>query len=234
MLKLTADCQRCGLPAARDAQVQPKTVRQFGMLDGLFKKSEADVTETVYFDISIGGRSGRSASTATRGANHDLRAIDATPARRRGDSLVDVRTGDTTPKTCENFKQLCTGEKGLRLQGVALPPHHPRLHVPGRRLHERERHGRQERFTARSSPTRISTWSTADLGPYRWRTPGRTRTGASSSSASTTRPGSTASTSFARSSRARRLLGRWPPSGASPARRASRPDRGLGVLLGGC
>ena len=37
------------------AAAQPKTVQNFGMLDGLFKKSEADVTETVYFDISIGG-----------------------------------------------------------------------------------------------------------------------------------------------------------------------------------
>ena len=36
-------------------KVQPQTVRQFGMLDGLFKKSEADVTEKVFFDISIGG-----------------------------------------------------------------------------------------------------------------------------------------------------------------------------------
>ena len=33
-------------------KVQPKTVQQFGMLDGLFKKSEADVTETVC-DISM-------------------------------------------------------------------------------------------------------------------------------------------------------------------------------------
>ena len=36
-------------------KVQPKTVRHCGMLDGLLKKSEADVTEKVYFDISIGG-----------------------------------------------------------------------------------------------------------------------------------------------------------------------------------
>merc|ERR1719174_545154 len=63
------------------------TVQNFGMLDGLFKKSEADVTEKVYFDISIGG---------------------GAPQR------VELGLyGDTTPKTCENFKQLCTGAKGF-------------------------------------------------------------------------------------------------------------------------
>ena len=72
-------------------KVQPKTVQNFGMLDGLFKKSEADVTETVYFDISIGG---------------------GAPQR------VELGLyGSTTPKTCENFKQLCTGAKGFGYKG---------------------------------------------------------------------------------------------------------------------
>merc|ERR1719174_3344383 len=67
------------------------TVQNFGMLDGLFKKSEADVTEKVYFDISIGG---------------------GAPQR------VELGLyGDTTPKTCENFKQLCTGSKGFGYKG---------------------------------------------------------------------------------------------------------------------
>ncbi|CAH0373210.1 unnamed protein product [Pelagomonas calceolata] len=78
-------------------KVQPQTVRQFGMLDGLFKKSEADVTETVYFDISIGG---------------------GAPQR------VELGLyGSTTPKTCENFKQLCTGSKGFGYKGS--PFHRP-------------------------------------------------------------------------------------------------------------
>merc|ERR1712027_109348 len=33
--------------------------------------------------------------------------------------------------------------EGVRLQGLQLPPRHPQLHVPGRRLHRRERHWRQ-------------------------------------------------------------------------------------------
>ena len=68
-------------------KVQPKTVQNFGMLDGLFKKSEADVTEKVFFDISIGGGAPQRVELGlygdTRCINHDLHAIDATPARRR-------------------------------------------------------------------------------------------------------------------------------------------------------
>ena len=63
------------------------TIRSFGMLDGLFKKSEAYVTDKVYFDISIGGN----------------------PAQRVEMGLY----GDTTPLTCDNFRALCTGEKGF-------------------------------------------------------------------------------------------------------------------------
>ena len=77
------------------AAAQPKTVRQFGMLDGLFKKSEADVTETVYFDISIGGGAPQRVKLGlygdTRCTNHDC-----APSTRRLLDGVAVRCSDPT------------------------------------------------------------------------------------------------------------------------------------------
>ena len=55
MLKLSLLIASAAAFQPRSTKVQPKTVQNFGMLDGLFKKSEADVTEKVFFDISIGG-----------------------------------------------------------------------------------------------------------------------------------------------------------------------------------
>lgn len=58
-----------------------------GLFQGMFGKKEAEITDTVYFDISIEGAS----------------------AGRIEFGLY----GSTTPKTCENFKQLCTGQPGF-------------------------------------------------------------------------------------------------------------------------
>lgn len=62
-----------------------------GLFQGLFGQKDADVTESVYFDVSIGGE----------------------PVGRIEMGLY----GGVVPKTVANFKQLCTGEAGFGYKG---------------------------------------------------------------------------------------------------------------------
>ena len=91
MLKLALLIASAAAFQPRSTKVQPKTVQNFGMLDGLFKKSEADVTEKVYFDISIGGGAPQRVELGLYG---DTRCINQM-ARRLLDGVV-VRCSDPT------------------------------------------------------------------------------------------------------------------------------------------
>jgi hypothetical protein len=62
-----------------------------GLFQGLFGQKDAPITDTVFFDITIDGE----------------------PAGRITMGLY----GETTPKTAENFRQLCTGEAGFGYEG---------------------------------------------------------------------------------------------------------------------
>jgi hypothetical protein len=65
-----------------------------GLFQGMFGKKDAEITDTVYFDISIGGE----------------------PAGRIEMGLY----GSVVPQTAENFKQLCTGQAGFGYKGSAV------------------------------------------------------------------------------------------------------------------
>jgi hypothetical protein len=62
-----------------------------GLFQGIFAKKDAEITEKVYFDVSI----------------------DGAPAGRIEMGLY----GSTVPKTVENFKQLCMGTPGFGYKG---------------------------------------------------------------------------------------------------------------------
>jgi hypothetical protein len=62
-----------------------------GFMQGFFGKKDAEITDTVFFDVSI----------------------DGAPAGRINIGLY----GSTVPKTADNFKQLCTGKPGFGYKG---------------------------------------------------------------------------------------------------------------------
>ncbi|KAK3153490.1 hypothetical protein QOZ80_2BG0174470 [Eleusine coracana subsp. coracana] len=107
--------------------------------------------------------------------------LDLTIGGQRVGPVVIELYADMVPKTAENFRLLCTGERGTgRWSGK-------HLHYKGTPFH---------RVAAGTSPMRGSARS-GTTGPAwcPWPTPGPTPTGPSSSSPSTRRRGWTAATS---------------------------------------
>jgi len=65
-----------------------------GLLQGLFGKTDAEITDTVFFDITIDGEDTGRIEMGLYGA--------------------------VVPKTADNFKQLCTGEPGFGYKGSSF------------------------------------------------------------------------------------------------------------------
>lgn len=78
-------------PMLQQKHVSTTSLEIGGMFQSLFGKTEAEVTDTVFFDVSIAGE----------------------PAGRIEIGLY----GSVVPKTAENFKQLCTGKPGFGYAG---------------------------------------------------------------------------------------------------------------------
>jgi hypothetical protein len=80
------------VPAVYHQRSHPSELKMVGgFIQGFFGKKEAEITDTVFFDISIEGENaGR---------------------------IEFGMYGSTTPKTCENFIKLSTGELGYGYKG---------------------------------------------------------------------------------------------------------------------
>jgi hypothetical protein len=78
-------------PMLQRTHVSPTSLEIGGMFQSFFGKTDAEITDTVFFDVSIGGQ----------------------PAGRIEMGLY----GNVVPKTTENFKQLCTGKPGFGYEG---------------------------------------------------------------------------------------------------------------------
>jgi len=83
----TAFLSKSSIPTVTTTELNVAPPMIGGMIQGLFGKTDAEITDTVYFDV----------------------AIDGVEAGRIEIGLY----GSVVPKTVANFKALCTGEKGF-------------------------------------------------------------------------------------------------------------------------
>jgi hypothetical protein len=78
-------------PVVQQRHTSSTSLEIGGFMQGFFGKKDAEITDTVFFDVSIDGE----------------------PAGRINIGLY----GSTVPKTADNFKQLCTGKPGFGYKG---------------------------------------------------------------------------------------------------------------------
>ena len=70
----------------------------------------------VFFDISAGGRTCYQSIAALTLHRQDILLIHPASSEPLGTIIMELRK-DVAPKTAENFRALCTGEKGYGFQG---------------------------------------------------------------------------------------------------------------------